>query len=173
MFPRLETGSAVVHSFDLLHGVQVLANATRPRHSLVLWFQESGRACAAGGEVLAAEELLRKSRDAGNAEGKFGWARLVASRYVGASKATADQAEIAEIKKVLVEAAETHVGAALLLADMHLRDGLLWTGDRGRSAFHWFVRAQVSFCDRGAPAPHPAADPRQGASRRLEELPRR
>eukprot|EP01052_Picozoa_sp_SAG31_P035198 SAG31_NODE_4215_length_3457_cov_1.360036_4_plen_230_part_00 len=136
-FPALRGGDAFLHSYDLLHGVHI--NCAKEggqrcsRYSLVLWFQEDVAKCDAGGEVEQAEQMLRRSADAGVAEGRFGWSRFVASRYLDPDPSVSAGVDPPFISKygggaaalsqaqVFLEAAaseQNHSEAAMLLHDL-------------------------------------------------------
>ena len=59
----LESGDALVHRFDTMHGVHVPSGA---RYSLVVWFSDSPASLAAG-----AAPWVRRAAEGGNAEAQF------------------------------------------------------------------------------------------------------
>ena len=102
-YPFLRAGDAFLHNYELLHGVKVsCGNAMKglelqqcTRYSLVVWFQEDEAKCVAGGEIEQAEAMLRRSADAGVAEGRYRWALYVLSPLLAnaSSKGTEDMVE--------------------------------------------------------------------------------
>ena len=171
-FPTLRAGDAFIHDFGLLHGVRVAcdgADADCARYSLVLWFQEDAAKCAAGGEVAAAERLLRRSAEAGVAEGRFSWARFVSSRHWPPEQGrppteAADASALADARGFLEAAAaqQNHSRSAMLLAQL-LLDGVppALAADAGEAA-RWARKAE----ELGHPQ---AAEWRGMHAERLEE----
>jgi hypothetical protein len=152
----LEPGDAVVHSFELLHGVLVecagggssgkegekKARATGGaslagcvRHSLVVWVHEGASQCASASPVSGVEEMIRGSAAKGVVEGQYELAKLLLQGVWGGAPNATKRGEAKQLLQAVVEA-QNHSSAALALARF-LRDE---EGSPGE-AMEWFRRS--------------------------------
>jgi TPR repeat protein len=121
-FPPLAEGDALLHGFELAHGVRVrcdggdAAAQTQPgcvRYELVVWFHDDPAACRAGRPAAAAEALLRERSAAGVAEAQYEYAQQLLARG-GAISGAKEKAQ----DLLLRAAAADHAGACLRLGEL-------------------------------------------------------
>lgn len=126
-------GDALVHQFDLMHGVEV---SSGERYAIALWFSDSPSSRAIG----AAPWVLRAAED-GNADAQFLMATFCAQGRFGTKRDEAAAAEWLERG-----AAQGHAVSLLGLARHRLGEGLMEEAARHfrAAADHGHVEAQYS-----------------------------
>jgi TPR repeat protein len=105
-FVDLEAGDAVVHNFDVLHGVEVLSGE---RLSLIIWIKSDANACATKACPWYAEKAER-----GDPNAQYNHGRLIAN---GLGEFPADR--VAGVKWYVKAASQGHVMAMYNLAVCH------------------------------------------------------
>jgi len=139
-FVPMRPGDGFLHNYELLHGVKISCDDCS-RYSLIVWFQESEAKCLAGGPVEAAEQMFRRSAEAGVSEGRFSYARRVLPFVIdesgnmehlvrggGSETGDADATDAERARRVGGEAVaflraaateQSHARSALMLAQLH------------------------------------------------------
>lgn len=151
----LEDGDAVIHSFELLHGVLVKCAggpsgkkrkredrrtdrripAGCVRHSLVVWIHEGHSQCASAAPVSGVEAMIRKSAAKGVVEGQYELAKLLLQGVWGGEPNASTRQEAKQLLEAVL-AGTNHSSAALSLGRL-LRDN----GRSPQEAIEWFRRS--------------------------------
>merc|ERR1719282_2120560 len=123
---ELEQGDLLLHSYDLLHSVDVREGA---RRSLIMWISNNARACETATTPWKKQNAYR-----GNAHAQYHWARTLI--FGGTRQAKGTRQSRKKGWQWMRKAAHKGHAAAQLNLGVHLLEG----GHVG-SARHWWLKA--------------------------------